>query len=151
MDVVPESNLEARLVFKRVTGITLRVTPYEVVTRIKRLNESTIVVQLKVYQAEERRTEVILKNQGTRLVQFTLTERGWAQTGPSVTAWDDDFKPVYQSLYGPGKTVEEWYRARQFEADCHRPGTDSHPLDSARRTAAYDGEYSTARMVRHWA
>jgi len=151
MDIAPESNLDALRIMKATTGLTMRITPYEVVTRIKRVNETTIVVQLRVYQAEERRTEVILKNQGTRLVQYTLTDHGWAQAGPTVTAWDDDFKPVYQSLYGPGKTVEEWYRSRLFEAACHRPGTDSHPLDSARRTAAYDGQYSTNRMVRHWA
>jgi hypothetical protein len=151
VDTVPESNLHALRVMKQATGLTMRVTPYEVVTRIKQVTETTIVVQLRVYQAEERRTEVILKNQGTRLVQYSLTDHGWAQAGPTVTAWDTDFAPVYQSLYGPGKTVEEWYRARQFEAACHRPGTDSHPLDSANRTAAYDGQYSTTRMVRHWA
>lgn len=151
MDIVPESNLHALRAMKQATGITMRVTPYEVVTRIKQVDASTIAVQLRVYQAEERRTEVILKNQGTRLIQFKLTDHGWAQTGRPITAWDDDFEPVYQSLYGPGKTVEEWYRARAFEASCHRPGTDSHPLDSARRTQAYGGQYSTKRMARHWA
>jgi hypothetical protein len=151
VDTVPESNLHALRIMKQATGLTMRVTPYEVVTRIKQVTETTIVVQLRVYQAEERRTEVILKNQGTRLVQYSLTDHGWAQAGPTVTAWDDDFQPVYQSLYGPGKTVEEWYRARAFEAQCNRPGTDSHPLDSANRTAAYNGQYSTTRMVRHWA
>lgn len=151
MDITPESNLDALRVFKRATGLTMRVTPYEVVTRIKSIDETTIVVQLRVYQADERRTEVILKNQGTRLAQYTQTDGVWRQAGPTVTAWDDDFKPVYWSKFGPGKTVEQWYRAREFEASCYRPGTDQHPLDSAHRTSAYDGQYSTTRMVRHWA
>jgi hypothetical protein len=151
VDTVPESNLHALRIMKQATGLTMRVTPYEVVTRIKQVTETTIVVQLRVYQAEERRTEVILKNQGTRLVQYSLTDHGWAQAGPTVTAWDDDFQPVYQSLYGPGKTVEEWYRARQFEAACHRPGTDSHPLDSFHRTVVDGPDYTTSRMARHWA
>lgn len=151
MDMVPESNLHALRAMKALTGLTIRVTPYEVVTRIKRLDEGTIVVQLRVYQAEERRTEVILKNQGTRLAQYTQTNGVWRQAGPTVTAWDDDFKPVYWSKFGPGKTVEQWYRAREFEASCYRPGSDSHPLDSFQRTVIDGPDYTTRRMERHWA
>jgi hypothetical protein len=103
MDTVPESNLQALRVMKQATGLTMRVTPYEVVTRIKQVTETTIVVQLRVYQAEERRTEVILKNQGTRLVQYSLTDHGWAQAGPTVTAWDDDFHRSTRACTAPAR------------------------------------------------
>jgi hypothetical protein len=92
MDTVPESNLQALRVMKQATGLTMRVTPYEVVTRIKQVTETTIVVQLRVYQAEERRTEVILKNQGTRLVQYSLTDNGLDNPRQAVKLVDTVFR-----------------------------------------------------------
>lgn len=145
------SNLDAIKAIKRLTGLVIRVTPYDLVQGVTVKSETEIVVTVKVHEIEERRTTVILKNQGTRLIQFTRTESGgWRQSG-LFTLWETDFEPVHHSLFGPGKTVAEWLAARQFESMCGRPGTDNHPLDSYRRTVVDGADYTTRRMARHWA
>lgn len=145
------TNLEAAIEFKRLTGITLRITPYDLVTAISIKADDQIVVTTKVHQVEERRTSVILKAQGTRLTQYLLGGGGWHQSGAPFTLWEPDFEPVHHSIFGPGKTVAQWLAARQFEAMCGRPGSDSHPLDSYQRTVIDGPDFTNKKMARHWA
>jgi hypothetical protein len=151
-DQVYQSNLEAAIAFKQMTGITIRLTPYDLLARIVRKSDDQIVVAIKVHEVHEYRTSVVLKNQGTRLIQFRRVDGvGWRQIGLPVTMWESDFTPVHHSIFGPGKTVAEWLQARQFEADCGRPGTDNHPLDSFQRTVVDGPDFTTRKMARHWA
>jgi len=142
-----QSNLDARLAFKRLTGINIRLTPYESLVKIGQPNDETIVVQLVVHQADERKTETILKAQGTRLIQFTKTPSGWAQHGKPVTVWDNDFKPIALPYFTRDRSLAAFLQSREFTRMCGRPGTDRNPLDSHDRTAQ---GYSTRRMSRHW-
>lgn len=147
----PSTNLEGAIEFKRLTGLTLRITPYDLVIAITVKSADEVVVTMQVHQIDERRTSVTLKAQGTRLTRYVRTAEGWHQAGLPFTMWQPDFEPVHHSIFGPGKTVAQWLAARRFESMCGRPGTDRHPLDSFQRTVIDGPDYSTRRMERHWA
>jgi hypothetical protein len=149
-DQVFQSNLEARTAFKRMTGAIIRLTPYDLFIKVTVKSPTELVATIRVHEIQERRTAVILKNQGTRLVQFNLVNDVWVQTN-TFTLWETDFTPIHHSIFGPGKTVGQWLLARQFESMCGRPGSDNHPLDSFQRTVVDGPDYSTKRMARHWA
>lgn len=149
MDTTPafESNLEARVAFKRLTGLNIRLTPWELLTRINRQSEDTIVVQIVTHEVNERKTQTILTGRGVRLIQYKLVDGSWKETFRLPVVWEPDFKPMTYSLFGPGKTPEEWLQAKLFEQMCYRPGSDRSPLDSCSRTSI---GYTTPKMARHW-
>lgn len=149
MDVTDYTDtLEARVAFKRLTGLNIRLTPFESITKIAPKSETEVVVQIITHQAEERRTEWLLTARGIKLVRFVQSESGtWAQVGKPLVMWDDDFERVSIPLFGPGKTPGEWLQAREFARMCYRPGTSNFPMDNHQRTQ--EG-YTTARMARHW-
>lgn len=141
------SNLEARIAFKRLTGIEIRLTPFEVVVEIIEKSADEIVVKLIVFEVDERRTETWLNNRGTRLTQFKLVNGSWKQSPQSFTLWDTDFEPTAHNHYGVGKSVGEWLHARAYARLCYRPGSTAQPMDSFYRTTK---GHTSSRMAKHW-
>lgn len=63
---------------------------------------------------------------------------------------EEPFEPIFINHYGPGKSVGEWLEQRSRERMAGRVGTSSHPMDTHERSIAYDGQYTSARMTKHW-
>ena len=144
-----ESNIEALRAFKSMTGgAYLRVRPFEIIEAIVQRDADNIVVKLITFELDERKTEMVLKAKGTKLVGYKRTESGsWVQNGKAFTVWDDTFSPISVKHYGPGKTEAEYWSAKAYDRLCYRPGSDRQPMDSFRRVV--EG-YTPARMERHW-
>lgn len=142
-----ESNLEARRAFKAATGLPIRLTPYDLFTAMVRQSETQLTVSILIHKAEERRASVVLIGRATRLIQYNRSPAGvWRQAG-IVTVWDEDFEPQTYSLYGPGKSPEEWLHAQIWARMAHRVGSSRHPLDNFDRVR-YDR--ASDKMVKHW-
>lgn len=142
-----ESNLEARRVFKAETGLNIRLTPFDLFTAMVRQSDTQITVSITVHQTDERRTSVILTGRGTRLIQFTKSLTGrWSQSS-MMTMWDDEFECQTYSLFGPGKSPEEWLHAQIWSRMAHRVGSDNAPMDNFDRV---QHDRSTPKMTRHW-
>jgi hypothetical protein len=142
-----QSNLDARIAFKMLTGLQLRLRPYETVVTIAVQSPTQIVVKSEVYDFDERRTETFLTAKGTRLIAFQKAESGWSQSGKTITVWDPSFSRIAVNHYAPGKTEGEWLTGRAWDRLAYRPGSDAQPMDSFYRTTK---GYTPAKMARHW-
>lgn len=144
---VYETSLEASVAFKRLTGTTCRLTPFEALVKIAVKSDDEIIVQITTYEVIERRTEYVIKNRGTKLVGFSNRHGTWQQNGKALVVWETDFEPFSIPFYGSGKTMAEWLDAKEFARMCHRPGSSAVPMDSHKRVMQ---GASTVRMTRHW-
>lgn len=143
-----QTNVELLVQVKRLTGLTVRMLPYEEVLEIKTVG-NTVAVLIQTYQYRERRADVEFTARGKRLVSLThKTDGTW--THDQMVVWEPDFVPFYQNTFGPGKTVGDWYAQRTRERMAYRPGTSTSPMDNSDRTHMHDGNYSPPRMRSHW-
>jgi hypothetical protein len=144
-----QDSLEARVAFKRLTGLTIRLTPFELLTAINQQSDTLVAASIVTFRVDERRTEYLIKARGTKLIGFgqdpvTWT---WRQIGKPLVVWDEDFEPFSYNLFSRGKSPAEWLAAREFARQCYRPGTSAQPLDSSYRTTL---GYTTSKMERYW-
>lgn len=143
-----ETNLDARVAFKRLTGETIRLTPWEAIESIVEKDDGSVAVVIVTHTVEERKTETILTSRSLKLLVFVQSDTGWRQANRMVVPDPTFEKAEHIPLFGPGKTPAEWLMARQWERLAHRVGSSASPMDNYDRVGK---GYTTARMTRHWA
>lgn len=142
-----ESNLDARVAFKQMTGLTIRLTPWELIEKITQKDDGSIVVTIQTHTVSERTRETVLLTRATKLIQFVQSDSGAWVEALAFRVEDADFERQSIPLFGPGKTPEQWLMARQWERMAYRVGSAANPLDNYTRVGA---GYTPARMTRHW-
>lgn len=115
-----------------------------------KVEDDVLLVKFVRYDFKQMSSEVRFTAAYTVLRQWHRTPgQGYWAREEDIEMQQADFQPVTIPEHGRTiRTPEEWFAKRIWEADCHRPGTLSSPMDNADRVA--EG-YTTDKMARHWA
>lgn len=141
-----EDNLTALVEIKRLTGLTVRLKPFDEIIGWVVKSPTEIVVQIRTHEVIEAKFDTFLTGRGIKLQGLSAQADGTWRAGESIVMWEDDFQKVRVAAFTPTSIADFWAK-RDHENMCYRPGTSKQPMESASVTA--EG-YSPARMTRHW-
>lgn len=128
------TDLQKLATVRAITGdYQLRLRPHERLIKAF-LGDDTVSVLIETYRVRELTRESRLEARGQKLIGYKREGGTWLCQGQLIS-WDDDFEPVVIAHFGKGYTPAEYRARRLWEGDCHRPGTDAQPMDSAARAA----------------
>lgn len=132
------------------TGRRIRLQRWESIEAVL-ITDTGIMLMIDTYRVRVLVREDRYEAHGRRVLSWSRpsTDARW-HLSIDTTTWDDTFVPyVFSNFSTGGWRGDEYYSDdRTFADDCHRPGTDAHPMDNFDRTAEYPD--ATPRMARHW-
>lgn len=118
-------SLQSLAIVRDMTGKVIRLGMFEEVSGIRQ-TPTMIVLGINRAKVTETRFEYRIKQRGTTLYTFALTDQGWELLDTMTVWWSSDEAHAKSHRIKPDS---EWAEM------CYRPGTSRNPLDNNARKA----------------
>lgn len=137
-----------QLMCVKKTGHVINLKPYEEIVLVSETAER-IIVSIKAVELRETRTGFVPVRTGVKMYVFEPKSDSLTWSKQCYTAWDEQPDIDFFRTMGRSVSPAQHRENVTWALDCHRPGTDSFPLDNSARTFEHM-EYAPTKMVSWW-